>query len=237
MGLLVAGGQGLNGNPVDIAAILQALEASRVAAAIRQSLLLFPLIESAHVIALTLVFGTISILDLRLLGVASTWRPYRRMAPEILKWTWAAFALAALTGSLMFITNAGVYYRNFYFRTKMLLLLLAGLNVLAFELTAGRTVGRWNQHPSAPPAGRILAALSLAIWIGVIVAGRMVGFTTSRATPAPPPLEVDFEKLLQGAQPDSGPPPAGPAKSRPQNSSSAGETTRAPATPAPRRRP
>ena len=67
------------------------------------------------------------------------------MASDILKWTWAAFALAALTGSLMFITNARVYYHNFFFRTKMLLLVLAGINMLVFELTAGRTIHRWDR--------------------------------------------------------------------------------------------
>ena len=71
-----------------------------------------------------MVFGTIAIIDLRLLGIASTQRSFQRMASEILKWTWAAFALTALTGALMFITNARVYYHNFFFRTKMVLLAL-----------------------------------------------------------------------------------------------------------------
>src|SRR5258708_39338043 len=105
---------------------------------------LSPLIESTHFIALALVFGTIAIIDLRLLGIASTERSFRRMASDILKWTWAAFALTALTGSLMFITNAPVYYHNFFFRAKMLLLALSGINMLVFELTAGRTIHGWD---------------------------------------------------------------------------------------------
>ena len=105
---------------------LASLQASGLANRIRESLYLFPLIESTHVIGLTLVFGTITIIDLRLLGIASTRRPFTRIASDILKWTWAAFVLTVTTGLLMFITNAGVYYNNFYFRTKMTLLLLAG---------------------------------------------------------------------------------------------------------------
>src|SRR5260370_29561676 len=107
---------------MDIVAFLKSLEASGIATRIRDSLWLCPLIESTHVFGLALVFGTIAIIDLRLLGIASTERSFQRMASEILKWTWTAFALTALTGALMFTTNAGVYYYNFFFRTKMLLL-------------------------------------------------------------------------------------------------------------------
>src|SRR5580700_11761240 len=139
---------------MDIAGFLEWLEASGLATRIRDSLFLFPLLESTHVFGLALVFGTIAIIDLRLLGIASTERPFTRMWSDILKWTWAAFALTALTGALMFITNATVYYHNFYFRTKMLLLALTGVNMLIFELTAGRTIHSWDKAPSAPSAGK-----------------------------------------------------------------------------------
>src|SRR5437762_9362155 len=138
---------------MDIAGVLTSLESSHLAETIRNSLLLFPLIESFHVIGLTMVFGTIAIIDLRLLGIASTRRPFTRIASEILKWTWAAFAVTAATGALMFTTNAGVYFHNFFFRTKMLMLVLAGINMLVFELTAFRTIQRWDNDSSAPLAG------------------------------------------------------------------------------------
>ena len=191
---------------MDIAAILKWLEASGLATRIRDSLFLFPLIESIHVIGLALVFGTIIIIDLRLLGAASAHRSFQRMASDILKWTWAAFAVTALTGALMFITNAAVYYNNFYFRTKMLLLVLSGMNMLAFELTAGRTIHQWDKSPSAPRAGRTVAALSVALWIGVIIAGRLIGFTTSRATNVPLQDDINFEDFLQGTPPETPPP-------------------------------
>src|ERR1700722_13428397 len=133
----------VHGWPMDITAFLKSLEESGLANRIRDSLWLFPLIESTHVIGLALVFGTIAIIDLRLLGIASTQRSFKRMASDILKWTWAAFALTAFTGMLMFITNASVYFHNFFFRTKMLLLVLTGINMLVFELTAGRTLHHW----------------------------------------------------------------------------------------------
>jgi hypothetical protein len=186
---------------MDIAAFLKALEGSGLAARIRDSLFLFPLIESTHVFGLALVFGTIAIIDLRLLGIASTQRSFNRMASDILKWTWGAFALTALTGALMFITNATVYYHNFYFRTKMLLLVLTGMNMLVFELTAGRTIHEWDKAASAPRTGKAVGALSLAMWIGIIFMGRMIGFTTTRAAVVAPPPTSNFDDFLQGTPP------------------------------------
>jgi len=190
---------------MDVAVVLKALEDSGLATRIRDSVFLFPMIESTHVIGLALVFGTIAIIDLRLLGIASTQRSFQRMASDILKWTWGAFALTALTGSLMFTTNASVYYHNFFFRTKMLLLVLTGINMLFFELTAGRTIHGWDQAPSAPGAGKAVAALSLTMWIGIICMGRLIGFTTSRAAAVPPPpASVNFDDFLQRTPNDSG---------------------------------
>jgi hypothetical protein len=191
---------------MDIPALLKTLESTGIATRIRTSSYIFPLLESTHVFGLSLVFGTIAIIDLRLLGFASTRRSFKRMASDILKWTWVAFAVTATTGALMFTTNAGVYYHNFFFRTKMLMIVLAGVNMLIFELTAGRTIHRWENAPSAPRSGRTTAALSLAIWISVIFLGRWIGFTTSRsAVIAPPPADLNFDNLFDNLPVDNTP--------------------------------
>jgi hypothetical protein len=182
---------------------LASLEASGLAARIRNSLYLFPLIESSHVIGLTMVFGTIAIIDLRLLGLASARRPYTRVASDILKWTWAAFALTVTTGLLMFITNAGVYYHNFYFRSKMAMLALAGINVMIFELTAARSVHRWDRDAAAPLVGRTVAAVSLLIWISVIFLGRWIGFTTTQ-TDVKTDTDVNIDALFPPRVDDAG---------------------------------
>ena len=194
---------------MDLNTLLTTLEASSVATTIRNSLYIFPVIEATHVCGLAMVVGSISIIDLRLLGLASTRRSFQRLASDTLKWTWAAFALTAATGALMFITNAGVYYHNFYFRAKMAALLLAGLNMLVFELTAGRTIHRWDKDTAAPLVGKAMATLSLIIWISVIFLGRWIGFTTThetiKQTPAP---EINFDDIFStspsGDSPTSG---------------------------------
>jgi hypothetical protein len=85
--------------------------------------------------------------------------------------------LTATTGALMFSTNAMAYYQNLQFRLKMSLLVLAGINVLIFTLTAGRSADRWSADKAAPLAGKLAGIFSLLIWIGVIFMGRWVGFT------------------------------------------------------------
>jgi hypothetical protein len=184
--------------------MLDWLQNTTLAVGIRDSLFLFPLLESLHVIGLALVLGTIAVIDLRLLGVASIERPFSRVATDIMKWTWAAFAVTAVTGALMFATNAAVYFHNWYFRVKIALLVLAAVNVLVFELTARRTLARWDQSPSAPPVARAVATVSLVIWVAVIFAGRMIGFTATRTAAEPAPAEINFDDLF-GTPSDSQP--------------------------------
>ena len=188
---------------------LQAIHDSGVATTIRNSLLLFPMLEAVHVIALGLVFGTIMVVDLRLLGLASRSRPYGQVSGDMLKLTWGAFAVAALTGSLMFTTNARVYFENPFFRAKFALMALAGLNMLVFQLTVGLRSSEWGEGGRTPPIGRAAAIASLALWALVIGMGRTVGFTTTGAAAkeTAPPAGVNFDDFLNSG-PSSAPPPA-----------------------------
>ncbi len=196
---------------MNVIPLLTQLQETAIAVSIRDSLYLFPLLEAVHVIGLALVFGTIAVIDLRLLGVASAYRSFERMAADIMVWTWAAFAVTAVTGVLMFITNAVVYSGNVYFQVKVGLLVLAALNVLVFELTARRTVRQWDQAASAPPIGKVVASVSLVVWIAVIFAGRMIGFTATRTTQGEQaPVDLNFEDLL-GLPAEPGEAPAPPA--------------------------
>jgi hypothetical protein len=179
---------------MDIAALPAWLEASALATTIRNSLYLFALIESFHVVGVATVVGTVLVVDLRLLGLASIQRPFSAVAADVFRWTWLAFGLAVVTGALMFVTNATMYFVNPYFRMKMALLVLAGLNMLAFELTARRSVGQWNTAPAAPASGRRVALASLAIWVVVIFLGRWIGFTLS-TTAVPATEEINLEEL------------------------------------------
>jgi len=158
-------------------ALLQWLEATSVATTIRENELLFPWIESIHVLAITLVVGSISIVDLRLLGVTSRDRPVGRIADEVLPYTWGAFAVAATTGALLFSSNAMTYGHNFFFLGKMMLIALAGINMAVFHLFVGRDVERWGGAGHVPSAAKAAGAVSLSIWIVLVGFGRWIGFT------------------------------------------------------------
>jgi hypothetical protein len=164
-------------NVQPVIALLSWLEATRPAEFIRESEWAFPAIETAHVIVLSFVIGTIAIVDLRLLELASTNRAYAELAGEVLPWTWGAFALAATSGTFLFISQPLAYFGNWAFRTKFLILLLAGINMLVFQLITGRDVPRWNCEAAVPLAGKVAAALSLLLWIAVVFFGRRIGFT------------------------------------------------------------
>jgi hypothetical protein len=156
---------------------LQWLEATSVAKAIGENEVLFPWIESVHVLALVLVVGTISIVDLRLLGVASLDRTVNRLMHDVLPYTWGAFAVAALSGAAMFSSNAMTYAHNFFFRGKLVLLAAAGVNMAVFHLFGAGDVERWGAAGRTTLAARTAGAVSLLVWISVIVFGRGIGFT------------------------------------------------------------
>lgn len=154
-----------------------AIENTGFATAIRESAVLFPAIESLHVIALTLVVGSIWIVDLRLLGLASKNRSVAELTKDVLPWTWGSFALAAITGLLLFASVATRYYENVPFRIKLILLALAGLNMLLFHSTTYRRVAEWDRAATPPPAARIAGGVSIVFWVAIVAFGRWIGFT------------------------------------------------------------
>jgi hypothetical protein len=163
--------------PAEFEQLLKWLEATPVALTIRENEILFPWIEAVHVLAIVLVVGTISIIDLRLLGVASLDRAATRLMRDVLPVTWGAFVIAAITGGLLFASNAHNYAHNFFFQGKMMLLAAAGLNMATFHVFGIREVAHWDTMRRTPPAARVAGALSLLLWIAVVAFGRWIGFT------------------------------------------------------------
>ena len=161
---------------------LQSLQDSGLATAIREGESLFPWIECAHVLALSLVLGSIAIVDLRLLGLASRDRTVAQTMAAVLPVTWTAFVFVVLTGGLMFTSNATVYAHNFYFQIKMALIALAGMNMTLFHLFLSRGVDGWQTPALTPLRARFVGALSLCLWIAIAAFGRWIGFTLNAPT-------------------------------------------------------
>lgn len=157
--------------------IWESIEYSSLGITIAESTWMFPTIETLHVIALVTVIGTIALVDLRLVGVKGHALRVSQLAKDTLPWTWGAFALAAITGGLLFVSKASSYMINPYFLWKMGLMALAGLNMLYFHMTTWRTVQHWELDPSFPAMAKLAGWLSLVFWLGVVFCGRLIGFT------------------------------------------------------------
>lgn len=155
---------------------LQALEASGVARWMRESLWGYPSVEALHIMALGLVFGSIVVVDLRLLGLSREVSA-SRLARHALPWTVGAFVVAMLTGLLMFTAHAEDFVTNRVFILKMGLILAAGVNAGLLHTGAFRTVAQWDTAVIPPARVRFAAALSIVIWICVIACGRLLAYT------------------------------------------------------------
>ncbi len=138
----------------------------------------FPIVETVHVMALAVVYGSIAMVDLRMLGI--TWRDVRlsKLADEVLPWTWIAFLIAAFSGSLMFIAKGDIYWNNLETRLKFLCMALAGVNMAIYQFGMHRRVSEWDLRLPPPRAVRLAGALSITLWTGVVFFGRWIGFTT-----------------------------------------------------------
>jgi hypothetical protein len=135
----------------------------------------FPLLESIHVMAIALVVGSIATVDLRLLGLAAVRYPVSQVVRRLVPWTWAAFAVAAVTGLGMFVSRASGYVVNPAFLIKLTLLPLAFLNMAYFQFKTYRGVADWDTTEQLPSAARAAGAASLLLWAGIVFAGRWTG--------------------------------------------------------------
>lgn len=149
---------------------------SAMGTAIRESVWVFPIIETIHVLGITLVAGTVAILDLRLLGLVLKREGVSQIARQILPLTWAGFAVMFVSGFLLFSAEAADSYANAAFRIKLVLLLLVGLNPLLFHLTVYRDVAAWNDRIVTPLRARLAGILSLSLWAAIICAGRAIAY-------------------------------------------------------------
>jgi hypothetical protein len=154
----------------------QWLESTPWSIALHESIWGYPIIESVHVLTLCLFLGLAVLLDLRLLGVTMLRTPASEVMGRLLPWTIAGFGIMVMTGALLFYAIPVKTYLNIFFRVKLLFLLLAGVNTAVFHLTVSRSMSEWDLDPVPPRRARWAGGLSLALWAGIVVAGRMIAY-------------------------------------------------------------
>ena len=150
------------------------LESSAVAEAIRTSIWMYPAFETGHYIGLSLLVGAIMLIDLRVLGVARQ-LPLKSMI-GLLPWVWTGFSINVVTGSLLFTYGATNFGTSSAFLLKMGLMVLAGLNALAFQLATTRSSYDWVSADRPPLTVKTFATLSFVLWLGVVTAGRWMAY-------------------------------------------------------------
>jgi hypothetical protein len=165
---------------------------TRWSIALHESTWGYSIVESVHVLTLCLFLGMAVMLDLRLLGVTMRRTAASEVVGQLLPWTAVGFVLMVISGALLFYAIPVRTFQSIFFRVKMLLLILAGLNVWIFHSTVYRKVTEWNSDPVPPKRARVAAGLSLALWAGIVVAGRMIAYNWFDCDRQPQPAIINW---------------------------------------------
>jgi hypothetical protein len=137
---------------------------------------MFPIIEGSHILALALSVGLVLMLDLRLLQWAFREQSVATIMNQVMPVALPGFGIMFATGALLFFAQAEKVYTNGYFRVKVLLLILLGINALVYQLKFYPAMGEWDASGSVPAGARTIAALSLVFWMSVIACGRLMAY-------------------------------------------------------------
>jgi hypothetical protein len=159
--------------------------------ALHESLYMYPLVESAHVLTLCLFLGMAAIFDLRLLGWTFVDVPVSEIKRRLNPWMVAGFVVMVATGALLFYAIPVRSYQNVFFRIKVVMLILAGLNAFVFHSGIDRRVAAWDRDRVPPRAARRAGATSLVLWAVIVVAGRMIAYNWFDCDKQPQPRIVN----------------------------------------------
>jgi len=152
------------------------LETTPPSVAFHESIWSFPIVESVHVLGLCLFLGMAVLTDLRLLGIAFKRVPVSDLMSRLLPWTWVGAVIMVVSGCVLFLNTPVRYYTNIFLRVKFVMLPLAVLNAWVFHSGIYRRVARWDREIPTPKFARFAGAVSLVLWSGVVIAGRMIAY-------------------------------------------------------------
>jgi uncharacterized protein YacL len=175
---------------VSIQSLLEWLAQTPWSVQLLESQYVWPFVESTHVLMLALFMGTAAINDLRLLGVGYSRVPASEVTMRLLRITRMAFAVMVATGLLIFYSNPVHYYHNIFFRIKVVLLVVAGVNIALFHGRIHRRVAEWERAPLPPRAARLAGAISLIAWAGIIISGRLIAYNWFNCDNPPLPAAI-----------------------------------------------
>ena len=143
---------------------------------IRESTWGEPILETIHVLTLTVFLGFVILLDLRLLDLVLRKTRVSTIFRQLNPWMFASFGIMLVTGLSLFAGDPVLFYGTIFFKLKMLALLAAALNVVVFNLTLGRRLMQWDALTATPRGAKITGILSLVLWVSVVACGRGIAY-------------------------------------------------------------
>jgi hypothetical protein len=153
------------------------LQDTSLSVSIRESILMFPLLEGGHLLGISVSAGTIAISDLRMMGLIFKKESASDVFHQLIPWTTAGFLLMITTGTLLLISEPVKCYNSTWFRLKVLFLFLAGLNVLLFHSSKiYRDIHKWEWAINPPRGAKLAGWISLLSWAIVIITGRTTAY-------------------------------------------------------------
>jgi hypothetical protein len=161
---------------MSILGFCQWLAATPWSIALHESQYMYAIVESLHVLNLTLFVGLAAMLDLRLLGLALRKVAISEMVERLMPWLISGFIMMVVTGLLLFYAIPVRTFQNVFFRAKLVFLMLAGVNVWLFHTGIYKSVSEWTLAPVPPKKARLAGLLSIMLWASIIIAGRMIAY-------------------------------------------------------------
>ena len=153
------------------------VEALPSSTAIRESTLGYAVLLTSHVVSMCVFAGLIAMMDLRLAGLGNLRTPCSQIQKRLFPWQMLGLAMSASSGLLLVFSDPMRFYGNFYFWVKNGMMFLAGVNAVAFHLTTYHSVAGWDSDAVPPFGARLAGTLSLALWAGIVISGRMIAYS------------------------------------------------------------
>ena len=161
---------------MSLVALVHSINETAFSQYLRESELAFPLTEAIHLIGLGVSVGTIIWVDLRLLGKVMRDVRVSEVVARLEPWAIGGFTIMFVSGLFLFLGKPDNYYSTTAFKLKMLLLPLAGLNVLLFHRSVMPHIAQWDDDAMPPWQGRMVGAVSMSLWVVIIVLGRWTAY-------------------------------------------------------------
>jgi len=154
----------------------QWVASTRASVSMHESIWMFPIVESVHVLGLCLFMGIAVMWDFRLLGISWSDVPAIEVKRRLMPWMKLGAVVMVVSGIFVYLNDPIRYYTNVFFRIKFVMLALAVLNAWVFETGIHRKIAEWDREVRTPMVAKLAGVASLVLWSAIVIAGRMIAY-------------------------------------------------------------